>query len=65
MQVDKLRGIIAERGMTQQEVAKAIGMTAKTFYLKMKRGVFGTDEVEQLITLLNIENPVDIFLRSK
>lgn len=60
--VDKLRGIIAERGMSQRQVAKALGMTEKTFYTKMKKGVFGTDEVDSMITLLQIENPVEIFL---
>lgn len=60
--VDKLRGIIAERGMSQRQVAKLLGVTEKTFYTKMKTGVFGTDEVERLIDILSIQNPVDIFL---
>lgn len=60
--VDKLRGIIAERGMSQRQVAKLLGVTEKTFYTKMKNGVFGTDEVERLIDILSISNPVDIFL---
>lgn len=60
--VDKLRGIIAERGMTQKQVAQYLGISDKTFYNKMQKGVFGTDEVEQLVKLLCIPNPVDIFL---
>ena len=60
--VDKLRGIIAERGMTQKQVAQYLGISAKTFYNKMQKGVFGTDEVEQMVKLLSIPNPVDIFL---
>ena len=36
-------------------------MTEKTFYAKMKKGVFGTDEVDQMIALLGIENPAEIF----
>lgn len=63
MDVGKLRGIIAERGLTQEKVASEIGITPKTFYLKMKKGVFGTDEVKKMVNLLQIENPVDIFLR--
>mgnify|MGYP002774960212 CR=1 FL=1 len=62
MNTAKLKGAIAENGYTQQQVAKAIGMSAKTFYLKMKKGVFGTDEAVALIQLLKIENPADIFL---
>lgn len=63
--VDKLRGIIAERGMSQRQVAENLGMNEKTFYSKMRKGVFGTDEAEQMIILLNIDNPVEIFLASK
>ena len=59
--VDKLRGIIAERGMTQRQVAQYLGISDKTFYNKMQKGVFGTDEVEELVKLLCIPNPVDIF----
>ena len=62
MNTNKLRGIIAEHGLTQEKVAVAIGITPKTFYLKMKKGVFGTDEVIKMVQLLQIENPADIFL---
>lgn len=60
----KLRGIISERGLSQRKVAKNLGMTEKTFYGKMKKGVFDSDEIQQMIELLNIENPVDVFLPS-
>ena len=62
---DKLRGIIAERGMSQRQVAKLLGLNEKTFYSKMQKGVFGTDEVEQMVELLSIPNPTDIFLARK
>lgn len=62
---DKLRGIIAERGLSQRKVAELLGMTEKTFYSKMKRGIFGTDEAEELTRLLSIEAPADIFLAKK
>lgn len=57
----KLVGIIYERGMSQRKVAQNIGMTEKTFYSKMKKGVFDSDEIEQMIDMLKIENPVEIF----
>ena len=62
---DKLRGIIAERGMSQRQVAKLLGLNEKTFYSKMQKGVFGTDEGEQMVELLSIPNPADIFLARK
>lgn len=58
---EKLRGIIAERGMSQRKVAVHLGMTEKTFYSKMKKGVFDSDEMDQMIDLLGITNPVEIF----
>lgn len=61
---NRLRGIIAEHNTSQRKVASAIGMTEKTFYSKMKTGVFGTDEAEKLIQLLHIENPAEIFFAS-
>jgi len=62
MNVSKLRGIMAERNCTQHELAAAIGVSDKTFYNKMKKGIFGTDEVEKMIAHLEIDNPAEIFL---
>lgn len=56
-----LRGAIVSKGLTQQDVAKHLGIAPKTFYSKMKRGVFGSDEMESMIHLLSIENPGEIF----
>ncbi len=61
----KLEAIIVENGLTKQEVAQKIGITPKTFYNKMKKGVFGTDEVMKMIDLLNINNPSEIFLQNE
>lgn len=61
IRTDKLKGVIAERGMTQTDVAAMIGVTPKTFYEKMKIGVFGSDEIEKMITGLKIKNPIEIF----
>lgn len=65
MNVNKLRGIMAERSCTQRELAAVLGISDKTFYNKMRRGVFGTDEVEKMINHLSIDNPAEIFLPSK
>ena len=60
-----LKAIIVSKEMTQQEVAKQMGITPKTFYSKMKKGVFGSDDMEKLIDILSIENPSDIFFAKK
>ena len=58
---NKLKGIIIENEKTQEDVARYIGITPKTFYLKMKKKVFGSDEIEKMIDYLNIEDPAPIF----
>lgn len=61
IRTDRLKGLIAQNGLTQAKVAKAIGITPKTFYSKMEKGVFGSDEIESMIKLLNISDPISIF----
>lgn len=60
-----LKAIIVKNGMTQREIAKKLGISPKTFYCKMKKGVFGTDEVIKMTQFLSIENPADIFLQDE
>ena len=62
---NRLRGIIVENGYSQQDVAKAIGITPKTFYEKMKNGVFGSDEIQVMIDMLNIKDPISIFFATE
>lgn len=62
---NKLKGLIAEKGLSQSDVAKEIGITPKTFYEKMKIGVFGSDEIEIMIELLEIDDPAAIFFAPK
>ena len=61
IKTDELRGIIAKNGLYQIDVAKLIGITPKTFYEKMKVGVFGSDEIQIMIDELHIEEPMKIF----
>ena len=59
--VNRLRGLIAERGLSQRKVAKLLGMAEKTFYSKMKSGIFVSTEMSALIELLDISDPAGIF----
>ena len=56
-----LKAEIVRNGLTQKEVSARLGICEKTFISRMKKGVFGTDEVAVLIKILHITNPVDIF----
>ena len=61
IRTDELRGIIAKNGLSQSDVALKIGVTPKTFYEKMKIGIFGSDEIQIMIDELHIEDPTAIF----
>lgn len=61
IKINELKGIIAKNGLTQKQVAERIGIAPKTFYEKMKKGVFGSDEIQKMIEILNINNPCEIF----
>lgn len=63
IRTDKLRGVIAERGILGLILQEKIGITPKTFYEKMKIGVFGSDEIQIMIDELHIDNPIEIFLQ--
>lgn len=58
---DALRGIIAKKGFSQRTVAKKLGITDKTFYSKMNKRKFDSDEMIAMVEFLEIENPTAIF----
>ena len=58
---NKLRGVMAERGVSGKDVAKAIGVHYNTFYEKLNKGVFGSDEIEAMVKYLDIDEPLSIF----
>ena len=59
--VKKLRGKMAEKDRTGIDMARVIKKTPKTFYEKMKKGVFDSDEITAIVEDLGIENPMEIF----
>lgn len=59
--VQKLRGKMAEKGRSGIDMARVIKKTPKTFYEKMKKGVFDSDEITAIVEDLDIENPLEIF----
>lgn len=61
IRTDELRGAIAKKGLSQRKLAQMLGMSEKTFYSKMKRGIFRSDEIEKMVLLLEINDPFNIF----
>lgn len=62
---NSLKGEIAKNGLTQAKMAKSLGITSKTFYEKMKKGVFTSSEIEAMMKILKIDNPKEIFFAEK
>ncbi len=58
---NELKACIVRKGLTQEAVAKKLNISPKTFYNKLHKGVFGSDEIEKMILLLDINDPMPIF----
>lgn len=58
---NRLKSVIVLNGMTQKDVAERLNMSSKTFGLRMKKGVFGSDEIEKMVDFLKIDDPAPIF----
>jgi hypothetical protein len=61
VRADLLNGEIARAGLSKSALAEKIGMSPKTFYLKEKKGVFGSDEIEKIVKVCGIKDPMPIF----
>ena len=62
---DKFRGLMAEQKKTGKDMAEALGISANTFSAKMKAGVFNSDEMQIIVDVLSIEDPLPIFFAPK
>ncbi len=62
--INLLKSEIVKNGYTQKSLAKELGMSEQTFCRKMKKGVFGTDDAAKIIKILDIKEPVSIFLNT-
>jgi len=65
LNVPEFRAAMVRNGYTQKQLATAIGISEQSLRRKMKSGIFGTDEVEKLIKVLKIADPMKIFFANK
>lgn len=56
-----LRAEWVKKDMKQKDVADILGISSKTMGMKLKKGVFLSNEIETLIKALDITDPVTIF----
>lgn len=58
----RFRAQMALNGMKMKELASAIGIDESTMYRKISSGGnFTRDEINRIIDVLHIDNPMDIF----
>ena len=61
----KLKALMVENNLTGKNVAKLMHISDKTLYKKLKSGLFDSEEMYQLIEILKIQNPAEIFFSNK
>lgn len=60
----RLRAEILRHGKKQKDMARLLGMTDKTFSVRLREGWFRTDEVERMMAVLGMTDPRPIFFAS-
>lgn len=61
LNVLEFKAAMVRKGYTQKDLAKALDLSEKTFGERLKRKTFGGDEIEKLISILDITDPMSIF----
>ena len=51
----------AKNGMSVAALAKRIGKPRATLYRKLKRGILNSDEIEAIVEVCKIKDPMPIF----
>ena len=65
LNVNSLKAAMVAKGLTQKDVAEELDISSRTFSSRLKKGVFGSDEIEKLIILLDISDPISIFFAER
>lgn len=60
IRTDLLKERMASKGLTQAQMADKLGITTRTFYRRMKSGIFRSDEMEAMADILGMSDPADI-----
>ncbi len=57
----ELKAEMVRNGYTQKTLAAEIGITTRTFSTRMRTGDFGAKEIETMIDVLHLKEPMRIF----
>lgn len=63
MQINELKGRIVAKGYTQEQFAQMLGMSKRSWWYRLKKKEFGSNDIKKMIELLDIQNPADIFFK--
>lgn len=61
LNVLEFRAAMARKGLTQRDLAKMIGISERAFGCRIKDRKFNSNEIEELMKILGITDPVPIF----
>ncbi|MBP5431596.1 helix-turn-helix domain-containing protein [Ruminococcus sp.] len=61
LNVLEFKAAMVRKGFNQKKLSQELGISEKTFCNRLKKKQFGTDEIEKLIPLLEITDPMRIF----
>ena len=61
LNVLEFKAAMVRKGYTQKDLAQKLGISEKTLCERLKAQRFGTEEIEKLIPLLEIADPMAIF----
>ena len=59
--ITELKAQMVRKQYTQEKLADALGISTRSLYNKFKSGVFGCDEIENMLLILEIKDPMSIF----
>ena len=59
--VVELKAQMVRAGYTQEKLAQALEISPRSLSNKLKKGVFGSDEIDAMIEILGIKEPLSIF----
>ena len=61
LNVLEFKAAMVRKGYTQKDLSEILGISTKTFCDRLKKKRFGTEEIEKLIPVLEISDPMSIF----
>lgn len=61
MDINALKAEMVKKGYTQATLATELGITPRTFSNRLKKQEFGSKEIQVMMKVLDIKDPMEIF----